>query len=135
MDSVTLNKSADAASTQPVKMSARDVKVFYGAKRALHGVNVDIYRNEVLALMWSDNPQNNSDSKLGVLQYDGARCQDHAVCKDWLDKVKKMMPRGAGGIVVDSATRMITISVSWQHGSEDTHQYTMRSRIAEASKQ
>lgn len=51
MDSVTLNKPADAASTQPVKVSARDVKVFYGAKRALHGVNVDIYQNEVLALI------------------------------------------------------------------------------------
>jgi phosphate transport system ATP-binding protein len=34
-----------------VKMSARNAKVYYGAKQALHGINVDIYRNEVLALI------------------------------------------------------------------------------------
>lgn len=46
-----MTMQAEAVSTQPVKMSARDVKVYYGAKRALHGVNVDIYRNEVLAMI------------------------------------------------------------------------------------
>ncbi len=51
MDSMTLNKPAQAAVAQTVKMSARDVKVFYGAKRALHGVNVDLYQNEVLAMI------------------------------------------------------------------------------------
>ena len=33
------------------KMTARDVKVFYGAKEALHGVDCDIMENEVLALI------------------------------------------------------------------------------------
>ncbi|HYE48247.1 MAG TPA: phosphate ABC transporter ATP-binding protein PstB [Azospirillaceae bacterium] len=33
------------------KMSARGVKVFYGEKRALHGVSADIRANEVLALI------------------------------------------------------------------------------------
>ena len=51
MDSMTLNKPVQAASHLPVKMSARDVKVYYGAKRALHGVNVDLYQNEVLAMI------------------------------------------------------------------------------------
>jgi phosphate transport system ATP-binding protein len=51
MDTTTLAMNVQAVSTQPVKIAARDVKVFYGAKRALHGVNVDIYQNEVLALI------------------------------------------------------------------------------------
>ncbi|MQP67664.1 phosphate ABC transporter ATP-binding protein [Niveispirillum sp. SYP-B3756] len=51
MDTTTLTKNMEAVSTQPVKVCARDVKVFYGAKRALHGVNVDVYQNEVLALI------------------------------------------------------------------------------------
>lgn len=34
-----------------VKMAARDVKVFYGEAEALHGVNLDIYENEVIAFI------------------------------------------------------------------------------------
>jgi len=34
-----------------VKMSARDVKVFYGESEALHGVDLDIYENEVIAFI------------------------------------------------------------------------------------
>ena len=38
--------------TQPrAKMTSRDVEVHYGAKRALHGIDVDILENEVLALI------------------------------------------------------------------------------------
>ncbi len=45
--------NASAADTAPytVKMRAEDVKVYYGEKRALHGINVDIRQNEVLALI------------------------------------------------------------------------------------
>ena len=34
-----------------VKMVARDVKVFYGAKQALKGIDLDIQENRVLALI------------------------------------------------------------------------------------
>ncbi|ACJ00627.1 phosphate ABC transporter ATP-binding protein PstB [Rhodospirillum centenum] len=53
MDNATLNTTAAVAtaSSKPVKMAARGVKVFYGEKRALHGIDVDIYENEVLALI------------------------------------------------------------------------------------
>jgi phosphate transport system ATP-binding protein len=40
----------DMASRQ-VKLAANDVRVFYGAKEALHGVSVDIYKNEVIAFI------------------------------------------------------------------------------------
>jgi phosphate transport system ATP-binding protein len=33
------------------RMVCRDVNVFYGAKQAIHGVNLDIGRNEVIALI------------------------------------------------------------------------------------
>ncbi len=39
------------SSGEYVKMSSRDVEVYYGAKRALNGINVDILQNEVLALI------------------------------------------------------------------------------------
>lgn len=34
-----------------VKMAARDVKVFYGSNEAIHGVNMDIMENEVVAFI------------------------------------------------------------------------------------
>ncbi len=34
-----------------VKMAARDVKVYYGETEALHGVDLDIYENEVIAFI------------------------------------------------------------------------------------
>ncbi len=34
-----------------IKMSARDVKVFYGESEALHGIDMDIYENEVIAFI------------------------------------------------------------------------------------
>ncbi|RJF81490.1 phosphate ABC transporter ATP-binding protein [Azospirillum cavernae] len=39
------------AQVVPNKMIARDVKVFYGAKQALKGINVEIQENKVLALI------------------------------------------------------------------------------------
>jgi phosphate transport system ATP-binding protein len=38
-------------STGEVKISASDVRVFYGAKEALHGVSIDIFKNEVIAFI------------------------------------------------------------------------------------
>lgn len=37
--------------TATIKISARNLEVFYGEKRALHGVNLDIYANHVTALI------------------------------------------------------------------------------------
>lgn len=38
-------------SSSNVKMTARDVKVFYGDNAAIHGVNMDIIENEVIAFI------------------------------------------------------------------------------------
>ncbi len=43
--------AARSAPVVPNKMIARDVKVFYGAKQALKGINVEIQENKVLALI------------------------------------------------------------------------------------
>jgi phosphate transport system ATP-binding protein len=44
--------AGDAArSTPPVKVSAQDVKVYYGSNEAVHGVDLDIYQNEVIAFI------------------------------------------------------------------------------------
>ncbi|HET8728207.1 MAG TPA: phosphate ABC transporter ATP-binding protein PstB [Alphaproteobacteria bacterium] len=55
---MTATQSADLPEAQPaaapaagVKMTARDVKVAYGDKEALHGISIDIPENEVLALI------------------------------------------------------------------------------------
>lgn len=34
-----------------VKMSASDVRVFYGQAEALHGVSLDVFKNEVVAFI------------------------------------------------------------------------------------
>lgn len=36
---------------QKIKMTARDVKVFYGSNQAIHGVDMDIVENEVIAFI------------------------------------------------------------------------------------
>jgi phosphate transport system ATP-binding protein len=46
----TGEKAVAAVAAKP-KMTARNVKVFYGQKEALHGIDVDILENEVLALI------------------------------------------------------------------------------------
>jgi phosphate transport system ATP-binding protein len=47
----TTMNAPSAAHAVPVKMQARDVKVFYGAKQALKGINLDIQENRVMALI------------------------------------------------------------------------------------
>jgi phosphate transport system ATP-binding protein len=47
----TGSSAADPAEAAEPKMTSRDVRVFYGDKEALHGIDVDILSNEVLALI------------------------------------------------------------------------------------
>jgi phosphate transport system ATP-binding protein len=35
----------------PVKISAKDVQVFYGNNQALHGISMDVYQNEVISFI------------------------------------------------------------------------------------
>jgi len=46
-----LDKRSKNLSTGAVKMQAEDVKVFYGDKQALNGINMDIRENEVIAFI------------------------------------------------------------------------------------
>lgn len=39
------------SNTAPVKITARDVKVFYGQNEALHGISMDVYENEVISFI------------------------------------------------------------------------------------
>ncbi len=47
----TPTASAAPRPAADIKMVARDVKVFYGAKQALKGINLDIQENKVMALI------------------------------------------------------------------------------------
>ena len=51
MTQAALSQTAARADTAAIKMLARDVKVYYGAKQALKGINLDILENKVLALI------------------------------------------------------------------------------------
>ncbi len=46
-----MDKASPASNTKSTKMAARDVKVFYGDSQALHGINMDIIENEVVAFI------------------------------------------------------------------------------------
>ena len=39
------------SNSAPVKISAKDVKVFYGDNQALHGISMDVYQNEVISFI------------------------------------------------------------------------------------
>lgn len=51
VDNVQDNESVVASQTQPVKITARDVKVFYGDNQAIHGIDLDVYQNEVVSFI------------------------------------------------------------------------------------
>ncbi len=42
---------AKSVATSPVKITANDVKVFYGEKEALHGVSMNIHEREIIAFI------------------------------------------------------------------------------------
>ncbi len=46
-----LGESRTSKASDRIKMQARDVKVYYGDNEALHGVDVDIFENEVVAFI------------------------------------------------------------------------------------
>ena len=47
----TLGKAASQQMSRQVTVSAQDVKVYYGDTQAIKGINLDIYRNEVIAFI------------------------------------------------------------------------------------
>lgn len=80
--------------------------------------------NEVVGLMWSD--LNN------IGQYNGLSCAGHARCNDWLDKVTATLPNASGSITINSATQMVTITVTWQRAGDTQRSFTTRTRISAA---
>ncbi len=46
-----VRKASSSTAVKSTKMAARDVKVFYGESQALHGINIDIIENEVVAFI------------------------------------------------------------------------------------
>lgn len=51
MDNKTLGAAAAQQVKRDVKVSAKDVRVFYGNAEAIKGVSLEIYRNEVIAFI------------------------------------------------------------------------------------
>lgn len=49
--SVGAGESRTSKAKDKVKMSAQEVKVFYGASQAINGIDLDVYENEVLAFI------------------------------------------------------------------------------------
>lgn len=81
--------------------------------------------NEVVGMMWGDLTH--------VTNYNGVACAAHSRCSDWRTKVSSTLPNGAGNIVVDATTQMVTITVTWQYGSDVQHSHTTRTRLSAAS--
>ncbi len=48
---VDLSMSENQTSSKPIKITARDVKVFYGEHEALHGISMDIRQHQVIAFI------------------------------------------------------------------------------------
>ncbi len=81
--------------------------------------------NEVVGMMWSDLAH--------VANYNGTACTSNTRCSDWQSKVSNTLPNGTGAIVIDATTQMVTITVTWQHGSDGQHTYSTRTRLSSAS--
>ena len=50
-DKATETMTIPAENESKLKMSARNAKVFYGTNEALHGINMDVHENEVVAFI------------------------------------------------------------------------------------
>lgn len=80
--------------------------------------------NEAVGLMWSDLANRSN--------YNGLTCASHARCNDWLEKVGATLPNGSGAIVIDATTQMVTVTVTWEHGSAGERSFSTRTRLSDA---
>ena len=81
--------------------------------------------SEVMGMMWSDLSN--------VANYNGVACTSNARCSDWQTKVSNSLPNGAGSVIVDATSQVVTVTVTWRHGSDDARTYTSRTRLSTAS--
>lgn len=80
---------------------------------------------ELMGVMWGD---------LGNLaNYNGVTCAGYVRCSEWQTKVTNNLPNGTGAVTLNAANQEVTVTITWQHGSEPQRTYTTRSRLNAAS--
>lgn len=84
--------------------------------------DASLLANEAIGLIWADVPGN-------AERYAGAACQEHAPCKAWETKVKKLMPAGAPTIEYQAATLTVQVTVGWAQPDEGEHRVVVRSAV------
>ena len=77
--------------------------------------------HQLIGTIWSDTPN--------LAQYADAQCSSHARCADWTGKVARTLPGGSATVAANSATGVVTISISWTHAGEATHTYTTQTAL------
>lgn len=77
--------------------------------------------NELIGVMWSDIKN--------VSTYNN--CASDA-CKDWNAKLVQSLP-GATSTIAVNASSLVTITITWKQGSDDTHTYTTSTYVRAAS--
>jgi type IV pilus assembly protein PilV len=79
--------------------------------------------NEVLGLMWADLDTN-------FPKYVGAGCAGHPPCADWQAKLKAVLPKGAGVVAYDPASRdEVSVTITWTLPESGQHRYEMLSSV------
>lgn len=80
--------------------------------------------NEVLGKMWADQAAN-------FPNYSGNACAGHPPCADWQNKVRTVLPNGAGTLTYAPANRdQVTVTITWSMPETGEHRYEMLSSVA-----
>lgn len=75
---------------------------------------------ELRGRMWGD--------LANIASYNGAKCVSTQACKEWQDKVGKVLPSGTGEVAV-TGMGDVTITVKWTLPDGQSHQHVTESTI------
>jgi len=105
-----------------VGLQATMSKAQSGSKYRAEAVNLGY---ELVGRMWADNPAN-------LAAYATGECEKHPACKEWDDKLKRMLPGAESELQWNAATSEITILITWTRPGEGTSRYQLSAVVASA---
>lgn len=78
---------------------------------------------ELIGHMWADSAANRM-----AYASSGTACT-HTPCARWIQKVATALPKGSATVLIDAATGVTTITISWAVPAEGAHSYVTSTSV------
>jgi len=88
---------------------------------AQYRANAAYLASDLVGRLWTDTRH--------LASYDAGQCAGYAPCQSWLDKVSATLPGATASTTVDAGAGTVTIDLTWQVPSEDTHRLSTTTSI------